>query len=253
VREKKSSTERSVQNAGPSSGRSGRGWVAARADDAASASSEPRRGPPARGEALREARSRLEGAGRGKDRGRTVLEHLQQGEGRDLDVLRGVHLRGVLRGAGRLAPHHAPSAHHSRDIHGVLARASSTRRAAAVARSGGEPPLTTDVAVSSRAPRNPSRSGSPSDPAVARLVRRHRARASCRGTISPPARGPRPLPPHPRARRFGRALVRARFSSPWHLAWGAARSRRTWARWRARYAFALAPWRFGAFLSLRRR
>ena len=48
---------------------------------------------------------------------RTVLEHLQQREGRDLDVLRGVHLRGIPRGRLGSAPHHTPATHHPGDVH----------------------------------------------------------------------------------------------------------------------------------------
>jgi hypothetical protein len=57
------------------------------------------------------------GARVGRGAERTVLQHLQKREGRDLDVLRGVHLRGVPGGALGLAPHHAPAAHHSRNVH----------------------------------------------------------------------------------------------------------------------------------------
>ena len=51
---------------------------------------------------------------------RTVLEHLQQREGRDLDVLRGVHLRGIPRGRLGSAPHHTPATHHAGDVHRAL-------------------------------------------------------------------------------------------------------------------------------------
>ena len=51
---------------------------------------------------------------------RTVLEHLQQREGRDLDVLRGVHLRSIPGGRLGSAPHHTPATHHAGDVHRAL-------------------------------------------------------------------------------------------------------------------------------------
>ena len=65
--------------------------------------------------AIRARRSRARG--RRAVAPRTVLEHLQQREGRDLDVLRGVHLRGIPRGRLGSAPHHTPATHHPGDVH----------------------------------------------------------------------------------------------------------------------------------------
>jgi len=65
----------------------------------------------------RSARDSRRARGRRAVAPRTVLEHLQQREGRDLDVLRGVHLRGIPRGRLGSAPHHTPATHHPGDVH----------------------------------------------------------------------------------------------------------------------------------------
>lgn len=68
-----------------------------------------------------DARSAVESrAGSSAVAPRTVLEHLQQREGRDLDVLRGVHLRGIPGGRLGSAPHHTPATHHAGDVHRAL-------------------------------------------------------------------------------------------------------------------------------------
>ena len=74
-----------------------------------------------RGGFVVDARSAVESrAGSSAVAPRTVLEHLQQREGRDLDVLRGVHLRGIPGGRLGSAPHHTPATHHAGDVHRAL-------------------------------------------------------------------------------------------------------------------------------------
>ena len=74
-----------------------------------------------RGGVVVDARSAVESrAGSSAVAPRTVLEHLQQREGRDLDVLRGVHLRGIPGGRLGSAPHHTPATHHAGDVHRTL-------------------------------------------------------------------------------------------------------------------------------------
>lgn len=74
-----------------------------------------------RGGVVVDARSAVESrAGSSAVAPRTVLEHLQQREGRDLDVLRGVHLRGIPGGRLGSAPHHTHATHHAGDVHRAL-------------------------------------------------------------------------------------------------------------------------------------
>ena len=74
-----------------------------------------------RGGVVVDARSAVESrAGSSAVAPRTVLEHLQQREGRDLDVLRGVHLRGIPGRRLGSAPHHTPATHHAGDVHRAL-------------------------------------------------------------------------------------------------------------------------------------